>query len=75
MPSVYPFGRRTAKSRPQVDHPGGYSSGMPRLTLIVLTLLAAATSAAAQQQPTRTRNVVLIVADGVRWQEVFRGRG
>jgi hypothetical protein len=46
---------------------------MPRLTLIVLTLLAAATSAAAQQQPTRTRNVVLIVADGVRWQEVFRG--
>jgi hypothetical protein len=40
---------------------------------MVLTVLAAATSAAAQQPLTRTRNVVLIVADGVRWQEVFRG--
>ena len=45
---------------------------MSRMTLLMLTV-AAATSAAAQQSPTRTRNVVLIVADGVRWQEVFRG--
>lgn len=46
---------------------------MPRMTLIALTLLAAGTAATAQQARTRTRNVVLIVADGVRWQEVFRG--
>lgn len=46
---------------------------MPRLTIIALVLLAAAPGAAAQRPQTRTRNVVLIVADGVRWQEVFHG--
>src|SRR5512147_3226148 len=46
---------------------------VPRLTPILLALLLAATAARAQQPATRTRNVVLIVADGVRWQEVFRG--
>lgn len=30
-------------------------------------------AAAAPNLPPRTRNVVLIVADGLRWQEVFRG--
>ena len=29
--------------------------------------------AGAQESPTRTRNVVLIVTDGLRWQEVFSG--
>ena len=46
---------------------------MSRLTLIALALLGGATGASAQQPQPRTRNVVLIVADGVRWQEVFRG--
>ncbi len=39
--------------------------------MLALALLTPASGATAQQ--TRTRNVVLIVADGVRWQEVFRG--
>ena len=37
-----------------------------------LLLLAPACAAALGAQP-RTRNVVLIVTDGLRWQEVFRG--
>lgn len=41
--------------------------------LLLLALFALVPGAAAQQPGTRTRNVVLIVADGVRWQEVFRG--
>jgi hypothetical protein len=35
--------------------------------------LAALPYAAAAQSAHRTRNVVLIVSDGLRWQEVFRG--
>ncbi len=41
----------------------------PRLGLLLLCLVAAAAPAA----PARTRNVVLIVSDGLRWQEVFTG--
>jgi hypothetical protein len=44
---------------------------MIRLALGLLLLIS---SVAYTQQPTtRTRNVVLIVTDGVRWQEVFTG--
>lgn len=44
---------------------------MPHHILFFAALLGIVPTAAAQQL--RTRNVVLIVADGVRWQEVFRG--
>jgi hypothetical protein len=40
--------------------------------ILVLSALLFATDLSAQSQP-KTRNVVLIVADGVRWQEVFSG--
>ncbi len=46
---------------------------MPRLMLGVLALASVTTTAVAQQRPPHTRNVILIVADGVRWQEVFHG--
>jgi phosphopentomutase/2,3-bisphosphoglycerate-independent phosphoglycerate mutase family metalloenzyme len=38
----------------------------------ILVLLASAGVAPAQS-PRRTRNVVLIVSDGLRWQEIFKG--
>ena len=45
--------------------------------LIVLGLLAAGTvpaiCAAAAIPPHKTRTVVLIVSDGLRWQEIFTG--
>jgi phosphopentomutase/2,3-bisphosphoglycerate-independent phosphoglycerate mutase family metalloenzyme len=46
-----------------------------RVTPLVLLALPVACSAlAAQAQtPRRTENVVLIVSDGLRWQELFRG--
>jgi hypothetical protein len=40
--------------------------------LTVIALLPAARSIRAQSQH-RTRNVVLIVSDGLRWQEIFQG--
>ena len=43
---------------------------MIRLALGILLLVS---SPARAQEPTRTRNVVLIVTDGLRWQEVFSG--
>ena len=46
-----------------------------RVALCALLLLPLSLSAHAQSQPAalRTRNVVLIVSDGLRWQEVFTG--
>jgi hypothetical protein len=42
--------------------------------LVLLTLLAALPCAfAAGAEPLKTRNVVLIVSDGLRWQEMFTG--
>jgi hypothetical protein len=44
------------------------------LPLIALaSICAAATTPAAAAAPLKTRNVVLIVLDGLRWQEVFSG--
>ncbi len=43
------------------------------LTLPVSLLLALLPRALPAQQPRRTENVVLIVTDGLRWQELFRG--
>ena len=45
---------------------------VPRPTLLLL-LLAAAPTGATAQSARRSGNVVLIVTDGLRWQEVFRG--
>lgn len=42
-----------------------------RYVLVILAFLAGAVPGAGAQG--RTRNVVLIVTDGLRWQEVFRG--
>jgi hypothetical protein len=38
-----------------------------------LVILAAVTAAALPAQTYRTQNLVLVTADGLRWQEVFRG--
>ena len=43
------------------------------LCIGLLGLLACQLPASAQSAPLKTRNVVLIVSDGVRWQEVFTG--
>jgi hypothetical protein len=42
-------------------------------TTVIAVLLAIIAAPAAQAQPAKTRNVVLIVSDGFRWQEVFNG--
>lgn len=42
------------------------------LSLAIAVLLSTPVTAAAQT-PRRTRNVVLIVSDGLRWQELFQG--
>src|SRR5215472_15363855 len=46
-----------------------------RLTGVVSSVLLAllASPALQAQPPLHTRNVVLIVSDGLRWQEIFRG--
>ena len=46
---------------------------IPRPTLLLLLLIPVASAGAAAQRPSRSENVVLIVTDGLRWQEVFRG--
>lgn len=45
------------------------------LLLIVAALLTSVPLRAAEPlpQPRKTRNVILVVSDGLRWQEVFRG--
>ena len=43
------------------------------LGVIALLLLASAQAPAADVSPLKTRNVVLIVSDGLRWQEIFTG--
>ena len=43
------------------------------LKLAKLLIIAAVVGAAAPAQAGATRNVVLVIADGVRWQEVFAG--
>lgn len=42
---------------------------MKRIIALMLTLLAVD----AQSQPALTENLILITADGIRWQEIFRG--
>jgi hypothetical protein len=44
-----------------------------RLMLVLAICLAAATISLGEERPRATRNVVLVTADGVRWQEIFRG--
>jgi len=49
-------------------------SARSALVTLLSTLLALSIAApSAAQPPLRTRNVVLIVSDGLRWQEVFTG--
>src|SRR5580658_3013638 len=40
---------------------------------LALALLGVSPAPGAESQPLKTRNVVLIVSDGLRWQEVFTG--
>ncbi|HWG33834.1 MAG TPA: hypothetical protein VN650_06670, partial [Gemmatimonadaceae bacterium] len=42
-------------------------------TLLAIALLFATSHIASGQTPHHTRNVVLIVSDGLRWQEIFQG--
>lgn len=44
-----------------------------RLLLPILCLAASLLPAFAQQSTRKTRNVILVTADGLRWQDVFRG--
>ena len=45
-----------------------------RLLIGALVIITGAHAASAQQsRPTRTRNVILVVTDGLRWQDVFTG--
>jgi hypothetical protein len=44
-----------------------------RLLIGALVIITGANAASAQPRQTRTRNVVLVVTDGLRWQEVFTG--
>jgi hypothetical protein len=44
-----------------------------RLPCCIALLLAWCVTPAAQPPPYQTRNVVLIVSDGLRWQEIFTG--
>jgi len=46
---------------------------IPGLVGALACLIAALPAPAAPAAPARTRNVVLIVCDGLRWQEVFTG--
>ncbi|MGV3771813.1 MAG: hypothetical protein ACO1QB_02860 [Verrucomicrobiales bacterium] len=48
---------------------------MPSLKQIfgALLLCAASFTLLAQEQPLKTKHVILITADGLRWEEVFRG--
>ena len=43
------------------------------LTSCFLSAVLSIVPAASQTQPLKTRNVVLIVSDGLRWQEIFAG--
>jgi hypothetical protein len=43
------------------------------VTLALLLVSAAALAQSPPRQPLKTRNVVLIVSDGLRWQEIFHG--
>lgn len=45
---------------------------MLKRTLVMLAFLAAALPAYSQS-PLKTRNVVLVISDGLRWQEIFTG--
>lgn len=60
------------------EESGGVASVMGRsarrtVALGLVLMIALVHAAGAQAPPRHTRNVVLIVPDGVRWQEVFRG--
>lgn len=56
---------------PDVTRPSKPNDSMIRLLCLLLFLVAC--EPLGSQEPTRTRNVVLIVTDGLRWQEVFNG--
>ena len=48
--------------------------GFPRLIAVALGfLIPAAIQGADRLAPLKTRNVVLVTTDGLRWQEVFSG--
>jgi hypothetical protein len=57
-------------------HPGGFVKRPIRSALTAALLfisLMVASAPASAQHPLKTRTVVLIVSDGLRWQEVFTG--
>jgi hypothetical protein len=63
---------RTSASRPFA--PGSTASRLAtRLRVAFAALVALVAFAPVSQAQPRTRNVVLIVTDGLRWQEVFTG--
>src|SRR5262252_8806809 len=45
----------------------------PRLFALLALLCLVPLAHGEEREPLRTRNVVLIVSDGLRWQEVFTG--
>ncbi len=66
--------RRGALVRlPKVGMPFRGDIHMPPRSRFVFVLLIVSTTAALCADPPKTRNVILVMTDGLRWQEVFRG--
>jgi len=65
---------RSSRATPSFKQKGTTVNRRPLAlaTIITISVLLFATFLSAQSQP-KTRNVVLIVIDGLRWQEVFTG--
>src|SRR5512141_603178 len=70
---VSEYGSRPLSERPRERESVPRMPRVPRPTLLLLLLLSASPAGAVAQRPPRSENVVLIVTDGLRWQEVFRG--
>ncbi len=52
---------------------GKWHRRLPLMVAALITAAAAIAAPATAQRPPRTQNVVLIVTDGLRWQELVRG--
>lgn len=63
--------RRPRAPRHEVVTPVRYAAGMPRLSIALALALACAVPSAGA--PRKTRNVILVTLDGLRWQELFGG--
>src|SRR5512132_2455415 len=70
---VSEYGSRPLSERPRERESVSRMFRVPRPTLLLLLLIPGFPAGAEAQRPRRSENVVLIVTDGLRWQEVFHG--